>query len=284
MIDWAHVVKQDDILYFDFSRKTTKKNISCLDAAIQTVFFIKEKYPPPYTLCLSGGIDSQAMLWSWYKSGVSFQTFSAKYNFNLNDYDLENLKTFSSLYNITIDYFNFDLLSFLENEHDSWTKKYYCGSPHITTHMKFASMIKEGTPIFSGNFLHRGAPIGPNHAALYRYALIEKKPLVPWFFLETENLAYSFLNNKKRIDSSYIGNYDLKIDRYQTNGFPVIPQKSKFTGFELVKDYIDQNPPRNPSIEDKNIKSAAQSSKRVFDLLYRNKYEHRYNRYYFIKE
>lgn len=286
MIDWACVSEDNEFLNIDLSRSVKDKiKTPPLEAALNTVVHIRNNYPPPYTLLLSGGVDSQAMLYAWYLSNVPFNTYSARYNHNLNLYDLTNLIEFSNKFNINVNFYDFDLLNFLEIEHEIYTKKYLCGSPHITTHMKLASLVEKGTAIFSGNFIENNrSPVNANQAALYRYALKENKPLVPWFFLETEEIAYSFDDwTLLPKESSFLSVYDKKVYKYQYNKFPVIPQKTKYTGFELVKDYMDENPPRQPSVEDKFSKFNIQTSRRLFDVLYRNKYELKYNQFYKIK-
>ncbi len=303
MIDWTNFNLTDKTLNFVFRPKKIQPHLTGLDAALYNIEYIKKNYPAPYTLYLSGGSDSQAMLYAWVKSDTPFKTFSGIYNFESNWYDLETGKLFAESLNVKIDYHNFDLIDFLETEHNDFALKYKTGSPQFTAFIKMASLTTEGTVIFSGeckppkNFVNPNSPpiVIPslNDMGLYYYGLIEHKPIVPWFFLETETIAYSWNYNSKYTfipsysskDSNIIANnnderkgYIEKIAIYHENGYPVIPQDNKQNGFEKIKNFYDFNSPRNPSIQDK-LAFGFERSRRNFDLLYRNKYEDKLKNY-----
>jgi hypothetical protein len=248
--------------------------MAALDAAIFTIDYIHNNYPAPYTLFLSGGIDSQAMLYAWLQSGKKFNTFSGIYNFDLNLHDLENLKIVSNFWKTDINYQHFNFFKFLYEEYDMYAKSYRCPSPHICGYMKMSEMIKDGTAIFSGNFIYNNMFVDRNNFGLYKFAKITKRPIVPFFFAETEELAYGFdYPEYGKIDS-----YKHKVEIYQNNGFPVIPQTNKSTGFEKMKEYYDinfDNPCKNKL---EYHLTAKQRSTRIFDLLYRNKYESMFGR------
>lgn len=288
MLDWTDPRRKGDNFYFTFKDQNLSK-ASSLQSAHQTIKYIVEHYPPPYTLYVSGGVDSQAMLYSWLTSGVTFNTFSATYNETLNDYDLETLDTFSKQHNIKINYHNFDLISFLENEHETYANEYRCGSPQITTFMKLADMTTEGTVIFSGQFIAKSVNQGMygipnrNNFSLYYYGLKAKKNIVPFFFIETPELAYSIdMTNPDFFIDDVPGGYPNKVRAYQYYGYPVVSQKTKFNGFEKLKVMYDTNPPRQPTIEDRLDRVRNQISNRNFDLLYRNKFESKFFKYQFI--
>lgn len=279
-LSWTNPLYDYNSFIFSFDlRRKNNYNLLPLDAAVKTVYFITENYPKPYTLYLSGGIDSQAMLYAWHLSNVSFNTYSAIYNDNINFYDLEHLKQFASNLNLSINFVNFDLYSFLENEHDFYARTYYTGSPHYTTFLKMLENQKEGTAIMSGNSyrpstyyydqkngtnyksLRYSPGFEKNNLSLLHYANIKNKNFVPFFFMETEYLTHSFtvapnkqieeshhkcLKYNNGIDQDKFNNalYENKVCYYQYNGFPVLPQtnpkKGKYNGFEKVKDYYDK--------------------------------------------
>lgn len=282
MLKWVNIRASHPSYYFDFKNKN-KITISPIEAALYTIEYIKANYPSPYTLYLSGGVDSQAMLYAWIISKTDFNTFSAIYNNDFNEHDLVSLKVFSKLHKIEINYQNFDLLTFLENEHDYYANEYFCGSPQITTFMKLTEFTTEGTVIMSGNFIKlqfAGLPDN-NNMGLYHYIKKTKRNIVPWFFLETEELAHSFVdteyitdlkNNRELCDPTF-HNYLTKIALYQSYGFPVLPQYTKLNGFEKVKEWYDTNCPRVIQPWEKLQRLPEQISSRNFDLLYRNKYE-----------
>jgi hypothetical protein len=246
-----------------------------IDSAKFTVDYIIKNYPAPYTLLVSGGIDSQAMLWAWIISKKEFSIVSAKYNYNLNDHDLNTLKEFCQKYSVNLKFVNFDLFKFLENDLNFYANKYRCSSPQICAYMKIADTIQNGTVIFSGNFLSpTGAAITNTTLGLFNYSNESGRPTIPFFFLETPALAYSFLSFFKKIN---IGDsYLEKTLMYQEGGFPIIPQKQKYTGFEQVKDYYDINFQHLVTVKHKLL-SSNNHSKRVFDVLYRNHYENKFN-------
>lgn len=265
---------------------------SAIESAIQTVNKIVSKYPPPYTLCLSGGVDSQAMLYAWIISKQPFEIFSAIYNFDSNLYDLETLDQFVKTHcaGIKINYYKFDLINFLETEHSHYSKKYRCGSPHFTAYMKFADIINKGTVLYSGNCVHHTAIakkremlLSRNNWGMYHFSILSDKSIVPMFFLETRNLALSFKRSPKN-DETLVSLYEEKVNNYHFNKFPVIPQKDSYTGFEKIKEWYDDNMGDKVTKLDRIIRTGAQTSKRNFDLLYRNKYENycASDRYFFF--
>lgn len=288
MIQWTSPARIKKNLYCNFKKTDKIKTLSALDAASYTINYITNNYPEPYTLYLSGGVDSQAMLYAWKISGVPFDTFSAIYNNHFNLHDLKHLKLFADKHNIKIKFKDFDVITFLETEHPNYANQYLCGSPQITTFMKLADLTKMGTVIMSGNFIRRfnGLP-DANNFALYNYGEFSKKYFVPWFFLETGELAHAFTTSDEELiylteGKSNIGGYRTKVALYQHNGFPVIEQEDKLNGFEILKEYYDTNPPSYPSIQDKLFRTSNQISTRNFDLLYRNKYEAQFSQYKYI--
>lgn len=288
MLQWTKPTLIDGNHYFNF-KKQYDVVLSPLDAAQATIEYITKNYPPPYTLYLSGGVDSQAMLYAWYKSGVDFRTFSAVYNGDLNQHDLNDLELFNTDYNIEINYHNFDLLYFLESEHERYAHTYRCGSPQITTFMKLLDLNMNGTAIMSGNFIvssryATGIP-DRNNFSLYYYGLKSGRSVVPFFFLETHDLAHAFNCEIPEIKKHHTpGGYTDKVAAYQYYGFPVRGQQSKINGFEKVKELYDHKPPRMPSINDIINRIPGQTSNRNFDLLYRNKFESKFHQYkYFVQ-
>lgn len=268
MIDWVEIKKV--IGGYNLFVKKQKPSISALEAAHFNVDYIRKNYSAPYYIFLSGGVDSQAMLWAWHTSNADFIPVSITYNKDLNFHDLDNLKLFSQLHNIKINYFDFDVINFLESEFESYSEKYRCGSPHICTYIKMSEIIKDGTVIFSGDMLNPNSPVFPdrNNWGLYRYADCTGRSFVPYFFIETIEMAWSFQHFFKNK-----GKYDV----YQKNGFPVIPQNSKITGFEKIKEYYDTKSINIPPIE-KLKKIPGQGSNRNFDILFRNRYEYKYRK------
>jgi hypothetical protein len=106
--------------------------------------------------------------------------------------------------------------------------------------------------------------------------------MVPFFFLETDQLAFSFdkygvFINPRTVPGNQQPMVDTKVNLYHKGGFPVISQNQKLTGFEQVKNYFDSNFKHLVTLQDKLSVTPQVSSKRTFDLLLRNKYELKYS-------
>lgn len=269
---WAKISTESPYLIVDFTVEDLKK-LNSLEAALYTIREIEKNYTPPYTLMVSGGVDSQAMLYAWHRSGVKFNTISARYNFNLNDHDLETLEQFAKLHSIDISYVDLDIFKFYQEEYDYYANTFNCSSPQICVYMKIASLIQTGTVISSGNFLNtHGAVLDSQILGLERYAQSRKNTVIPYFFLETPELAYSFYEGTKTVNGGYQG----KVNNYQVSGFPVIAQTEKFTGFEKIKDYYDENYAHLVTVQHRLQIASTNLSRRVFDLLLRHPYERKF--------
>lgn len=268
---WAKYSINDAYHQIDFTHKVN--DVDPLDAAVSAVKYISENYIPPYNLMVSGGIDSQAMLYAWKKSGINFNAISFRYNDSVNSHDLEQLKEFAERENINIEYRDFDLHNFLDSDYDRIANKYTCSSPQISTHIKFSEDM-DGTIIYSGNYLNKTGPhLDYAVLGLYRYLINSTKSVIPYFFLSTPSLAYSFL--KYYNSNGIVDPYKLKVKIYQDAGFPVMAQKEKYTGFEKVKEYYDEK--FSDLVDNKmKLEFANKPSKRTFDLLLRYPYEKKF--------
>jgi len=247
-------------------------NKPLLEISTRVIKEIAKKYPAPYHLMLSGGMDSQVMLWCWLNSGVNFVPVSVKYTgapeFKeiLNEHDLIELDSFAKNNNIDIQYKYFDVINFLENDLETYAIKYQCTSPQICTHMRMSEMISNGTVIFSGNFVNSFPLYTLTILGLKRYADNSNRSIIPFFLLHDPELAGVLRNNPKLTAGN---DYSTKkYDAYRSLEVPVIPQPGKQTGFEVIKDYYDT---RKDLVVSPNtrIKYASMPSKRKFDLLFR---------------
>lgn len=247
-----------------------------LAQSIAAVHSITNKYDGPYILLASGGIDSQAMIWAWEKSGVPYQIYHYDYdgwNYHDSEHLIKFLRHYSLEHKLTVK--TFDAMSFIAGpELIEYAKEFDCSSPQILTYIKFAQQTP-GTIIQAGNYISKSvAGLSYTLMALQRYA--DTRPnYIPFFFQSFPNLAYAFIatdlkHNKLSVKSLDIG-YDAKNKTYLQTGFPVLRQLEKYTGFEKIKIFFDSESV-NPA--DK-IKWQNQPSKRPFDILFRYKlYDH----------
>ena len=270
MVNWVRI--KDTILDFTVSNfKETVNNP--MNAAIDAVNDIVENYPPPYNLLASGGIDSQAMIYAWKQSKHEFNVYTFRYNETYNLHDIETLKQFCEREDIDYQIIDFDYITFLEQEYDTIARRYMCSSPQITMHIKMASFL-QGTCVYSGNYLGNTAHLSCPILGLYRFSNTpEGKNTVPYFFLHTPELAYSFRNiPKPQLLGEYDRAYEARFRKYQIAGFPVIPQERKFTGFEKFKEYYDDHRYVLEDIQNRQ-RYHNRASHRPFDWLFRYPYE-----------
>ena len=280
MHSWVRI--KDEFLDFTVSKfKETVK--SPIQAAVEAVNDVVENYPPPYNLFVSGGIDSQAMLYAWKTSKHPFNAYTFRYNQTYNIHDIQTLFLFCEQENIPYTIVDFDYLKFLEEEYDSIAMRYQCSSPQISMHIKMATMFT-GTNVFSGNFLLSNSAL-LSHAilGLYRYSRTsEGKNTIPYFFLHTPELAYCISgfqqdnqDNFDEIDKLEEPGYPRKLRIYNLVGFPVIPQEQKFTGFERFKEHYDSHTYVNEDLRNR-LKYCNKPSARPFDWLFRYPYEEKF--------
>lgn len=242
----------------------------CIDAINK----IYHKYPAPYTLMVSGGIDSQAMIWCWKQTQVAFNVVTIRYVDHdgtiLNNHDISNVESISSTYKIDVQYIDFNIIEFLEKYLLEYATKYQCTSPQITTYMCMSEMIPTGTVLFSGDFL---ATAAYNYTiyGLKRYADITRRNVIPFFLLHDAELATVLTREYKGNETDFLRNkpYLKKVNAMKKIGIPVIPQPRKYSGFEKVKDLYDNRydliTPRD------RLKFSNMPSKRLFDVIFRYK-------------
>ena len=249
-------------------------------AAIDAVKKIVDRYPPPYNLLVSGGVDSQCMILAWVRSGVDFTITHYSYN-GENSQDTDTLIMFCDIYSLKATIKTFDVREFIvSDEYTELAKKYDCASPHILTYIKLASQHDE-TVIMSGNFISRAGDTtaGVNYTilGLDRFRSISKSNFVPFFLLYTPELAHAFydadINNQNIAVSKGVSNieYFAKCKTYNESGFGVIPQINKFTGFENIRNSFDDTHV-SPKLR---MKYKSEKSNRPFDYIFRySLYDH----------
>ena len=241
------------------------------------------KYPPPYTLFASGGIDSQVMIHSFIHADVPFKIKSVRFANNLNQHDLKTLDKFALANNLFVQYEEIDIIDFFENNLIEYVKQYKCSSPQICAHMNWVDKFAEGTCVFSGVApCIWGLEFTQDNLPFYDYAV--DKPLIPFFLLQDSEVCSAFFNlqrnildqnrNQPSIDEMLpqgYATYHFKSLLYKAAGFEIIPQDLKLSGFELVKEYYDNFPERVTKFD--RLKYSDRPSPRIFDIIFRYKME-----------
>ena len=217
-----------------------------VEAARYTVQNIMATLPPPYVLCCSGGVDSQAMIQAWLAGTQGdtskFHVVSFSYNQGSNMFDLAGLSDLCQKHSIRHQVIDFDLITFLDSGLAlEYQKKFYVTSPQMAAHMHMFDHFDQGTIMMSGQFSH-GPEFFMNTTqfSTIKYSVVENqkpdKKVLPFFFLHDHSLARSFLNVPViNAGSSYLA----KCHKYTAGGLPVIPQENKFSGFEEFKKFYD---------------------------------------------
>lgn len=249
-------------LVLDLTGAELKNFNAPIDVALDAVYEITKNHPAPYTLLVSGGVDSQAMIHVWKQSGVPFKVVHYNY-LGLNAHDTQFLVEFCQQQEVECNIIDFDAVGFItSNLLKDYAKKYDCSSPQILTYIRFAEQHSE-TAIMSGNF-HLSLSIGVNYTllALDRFRKESKPNFIPFFFSSTPSLTFLTKYLKK---SQINDGYQFKCNAYNQLGVAVIQQPAKYTGFEKIKELFDHvSVPTELRMRYKNY-----PSKRPFDLLYR---------------
>lgn len=242
-----------------------------LNASLSTINCISSNYTKPFTLMCSGGVDSQAMAYTWKQSNVEHNIVLFEFT-NIrgeifNKHDLETFIDFAKVHNIKYKIKRFNYFNFLKKDLYMYAKKYDCASPQITFMIRLIETIGKGTIILSGNFWPElrtsFMPFTYDTLALDRFSKSVKNfQVIPFFFLHDPELAFGFTYPTI--------NGDIYVKRYKTyqhNGFPVIPQEQKYSGFEKIKDHFD-NKKHLISYKDR-LRFLNKPSQRIFDIKYR---------------
>lgn len=214
---------------------------------------IAESTSEPLWLCLSGGVDSECMAWAFLREQVPFRVAILRFKNELNWFDISHAVDFCQRQGLSFEFFDLDVDEFYEGgSHQKFATEFRCTSPQLTAHLSLLERIP-GFPVLAWNataVLYRadgkitfGFP-SDLYFCYFRFLRRAQKPGVPFFFLYTPELIYSFLHDPRiqdlifrpRAGISY--NYQLKCDVYRSGGFPIAPRENKWTGFEEVKRHF----------------------------------------------
>ncbi len=230
--------------------------LSPFEEAVIAAKQIAEQAGSKVTLCLSGGLDSEAMAMAFLRSGVSFDVTTLRFANDLNVNDIGRASEFCKKHNITQNFIDLDVVKFFEEKkYLNYVDPYFCPSPEIATQLWFAEQIKQ--PFVWGGeafrmFVKDGMPslqaVSEVEAVIYRF--IEKKKLnaVPNFHFFTPELAWAFFNVSTHYKNKFFENdrlplfYEEKLSFYRTCGFPLEANANrslKLHGFESLKNYFD---------------------------------------------
>lgn len=229
---------------------------SGLEASKEAARLIRASTSLRLDLCVSGGIDSEAMLRSFLESRIDVHVNILKFADNLNEYDIHNAIQFCKNQKLSHRIIDLDVIGFFESgAYLEYGKRYQCQSPQLATHLWMLDQI-EGCPVLSGNFIfpkriadgffYQGLP-GDLHCAYFRYFQKTGRQGIPWFFIYTPEQYQAFFKTplvqmqlaqpiEKQIDM----NYAMKCRIYREAGFDVSARDDKYTGFEKLRAHYDE--------------------------------------------
>lgn len=214
-------------------------------------------------LCFSGGVDSQAMLLAWIEAKLSFDTYILRFNNQLNIQDYDHAINFCTMNNMPYKVIDFDILKFLSRDNYNLGIKYKSGSPHFNVHYKLVELLREMghtgvcfgglTPTknlsdwgknFDKNAFHY-VGIQDLFEIPVQGSFLSFHPKLSWAItLLTKSFDEEHTVENSRTAKDFLRlidiRYPLKVNGYIRSGFNVIPQPTKYTGFELVKKYYEQ--------------------------------------------
>lgn len=216
-------------------------------------------------LCFSGGADSQAMVQSWHEANLDFDTIIVTFNDGLNRHDSDHAKMYCERNGYEYKELHFNVIQFLNRDNHDYGIKYNSCSPHFNVHYKIVELLADMgyTGVCNGGdapYNHNGS-WGENFTKRpFHFLKIQDKFNIPFngsFLSFYPNLAWSIALLTEVMPDKFTElhvifsdwekqqqlkkqRYIRKVNAYQLAGFNVIPQETKFTGFELVKKYYEQ--------------------------------------------
>jgi hypothetical protein len=215
-------------------------------------------------LSFSGGVDSQCMVQCFVEADIKFDLFILKFKNNLNSQDVDHAVMYCSKNNIPYNIIEIDVLNFLSISNYEYAKKYKSPSPHFNVHYKLFDLIRQkgydgvvaggNTPLYTTYLNSWGMNYTRNSQNYINYSNISGfkcqgnflscNPKLTWAIslLTPPVTGYvpssvvSYTERKYWEDLRYLQ----KNRGYRRAGFNIIPQKQKFTGFELVKNHLEK--------------------------------------------
>lgn len=235
----------------------TSQPFSVRSGAARMAQRLYEKYRSAgqIVLALSGGIDSQAMLFAFIESGVPFQVAVMRFNDRMNDHDIGHSLDLLAGLGIKARILELDIRNFYQSgRFMDYVLAGRTNSPQFAAHIWLAEQI-DGVPVFAGEPWHRihessETPKNINSLPFYfpRYkeygaeiALQKQGRICISHFFETsmewfQHLAAHHPLHRYSRESDPVGSYRAKYLFYRSLGFPVslTSGMSKLTGFERL--------------------------------------------------
>jgi hypothetical protein len=227
-------------------------------------------------ICLSGGIDSQALLHIWHKQKIPYTAVTFDFGNGFNSKELSEAQQYADSLGIPLKVIKLDVMRFLSRDLKEFAEEYNMLSPQFAVHAYFLETIKNlgfTGAVFGGN----GFSPMPDSLSfrvseaqlldLEKYSEKSNFPVIPSFLNFDKDLCIALSlvtptvndydngwlldpSTKVKFDPtirSLVPNieiaaddrYNSKVQSYKSLGCKIIPQDTKKTGFEEIKDYYN---------------------------------------------
>lgn len=237
----------------------TREPLSPFEEAVIAAKKINERLGSSLTLCLSGGLDSEAMALAFIAAQVPFDVTTLRFRNDLNVQDIGRSIEFCKIHGLKQQFIDLDVVSFFErNEFSSYLAPYFCPSAEVATQLWFAEQIKR--PFVWGGEAFRLfvkekdrepslQAISEVEAVMFRLIKTQGLRAVPNFHFYSPELAWSFLKKSLEYKNHFHDSdrsaafLSEKSAFYRVCGFPLLDnpnRKEKLHGFEGLKNYFDE--------------------------------------------
>jgi len=214
---------------------------TCLDQAL----LIQEKESQKIGLLLSGGVDSEVVLHSFYHAGVPVQAYIGQMEHDYNIHDISYAVMICEKLSVPYQLIKYDFENMMERHGEKYAELSQCFSPQLINVMYLMDQI-DAYPIIGGGdclfvreesnewFLNEKE----RTASWYRFLQSQNRNGCPGFFQYTPEIIYSYVNDAFIQDQMRLGHHTdsnaFKFDFYSKH-FSLRSRK-KYTGFEKIQD------------------------------------------------
>lgn len=248
-------------LSLDFFKSIKLDKNSLLEYQVTAAEKVAETLGDNIAVCVSGGVDSQAMLDCFHKAKIKITPYIFVFQNELNQFDIQQVKQWCFTHRMELIEVPFNILSFLTRDNIDYGLKYKSASPHFNAHYYFCNYLRNKghtgvcfggmTPYFSRS--NWGVNYNRNVMNYINYSEIEQYPVQGNFLSYYPKLtwAIAMLTPKTDIDISVAPDDGLFVSRSQAIRYAnkvlgyykaqldVIESK-KYSGFEGVKKYYTE--------------------------------------------
>jgi hypothetical protein len=238
--------------------KLSRYPLKPFEEAVIAARLISAKLKDP-VLCLSGGLDSEAMALAFLAAGISFKAAIMNLDNGTNDYDIAVAKEFCLTNQIPFQEIHIPAAKILEKgEHIAVAEHYRTSSPERALFILFLQQIT-GEPVVGGEIMRRETNKNEvnfccpkdRDLSYWRYMSENGIKGVPYFHYYTPELTFSFIAHTR---AGYPQNevidwagrhqefYRHKLNVYKEAGFEVSDislRTQKWHGFEGLKIKFD---------------------------------------------